>query len=384
MRFALNAHIALLIYFFVPRPRVWLIGGVKGEIYSDNSKAFHEFLLRDLTDLKVFWVANFGSPASRQVKGLQVRRGSIKNYVLFYQAEVCVFSDTLNSDIAPGVYLVFLANRFYERLLKVRLNHGTISFKKKIRATGVSGWIRQKIRESYDLNIASTHLEVRAMKEYSRNGSVVLAGSARNDRLRGEIRVSNKILVAPTWRTWLAANANFKQSGFFKQYYSLLSSPSLIDVLEEYDLKIEFYLHHMMMRYRSDFMQLENSRIKILGSDADIGARILSAPLLITDYSSVCAERYLLKRPVAFFHFDVEEYEARVGSYIDLLRDEFGTVAHTSADVINLIQDFASDGFAITDDQIRGERFFVHFKDGGNCQRILKAIQMKLVEKNAK
>ena len=40
----------------------------------------------------------------------------------------------------------------------------------------------------------------------------------------------------------------------------------------------------------------------------DVSYFIQSARLMITDYSSMCSDFYYLKKPVIFYHFDLDEY----------------------------------------------------------------------------
>lgn len=383
LRCVLNAHWAFLLYILRPKPtrRIWIIGGVRGELYSDNSKAFHQYLQHNHPRFEVHWIANLGSPAYADLQGKVIVKGSVENYLRFYQADVCVFSDTLNHDIAPISYLLPVARFFYERVLKVRLNHGRISFKKKVRTGGVLQFLRDKILLSYDLSIAATPLEAKVLKEYSKPGSVVLAGSARDDQIDSSLPAKDTILVAPTWRTWLKNGSQFEKSLFYENYYGLLSSGELRAVLKKHSMTLEFYLHHLMFEHVGKFKAIEHDSLRVLGPDDPVAQRIVTSKLLITDYSSICAERYLLKRPVMFFQFDRDRYQAETGSYIDLENDKYGPVFLNTQELICAIDDAAEANFSISEEQSHGEAFFTYFKDKHNCERIFEAIMARKLNK---
>lgn len=374
-----NAHLALLIYpFSGRRERQWVIGGVRGELFSDNSKAFYQYMVREHPEISIRWIAREGSPAAEIIGESAIIKGSIESYLSFYNSEVVVFSDTLNQDIAPGIYAMPLLRYFYNRILKVRLNHGTISFKKKLQTTGITGTIKQQVLRSYDLYIAATPLEVKAMQQYAAKNSIVLAGSARNDCVKQTSTQSKVILIAPTWRTWLVGESNFRSTEFYLNYCGLLSDPTLHATLREKGVTIEFYLHHMMHEHRKHFDYLENDVVKIVDSGFDISKTIISSALMVTDYSSICSERYLLNKPVLFFQFDQERYSNEIGSYIDLKNDVFGVVTKEVSEVVAKIFNTIEQSYPVHKRQRAGDSYFVYFRDQNNCDRIFFAIDERL------
>jgi len=374
VRCCFNIHVAFVLYIVRGRlaNNTWVIGGIRGEVYSDNSKVFYEYLLEQLA-----WVATKNSPAYRSAPGRVLKKGSVENYLYFYRSRVAIFSDTFNNDIAPYAFILPLSNWFYRRMLKTRLNHGTISFKRRVKKSGLSKIIRDRVMCSYDLSVASTELEKEVLNTYARKGTVELLGSARNDQIT-DAAPNNTILVAPTWRTWLVGNRRFEDSEFFDNYKRLLTSKRLLELLRTNDLKLQIYLHHMLFEYTEKFQQLTSELVSVFDPIDPIVNEIIGARLLITDYSSICAERYFLRKPIVFFQFDRDRYLDEIGSYIDLNRERVGSTVDTVDELVDCIEVHIENDFSVTGEQIHGEKYFVHFRDRRNCGRIFNAIISRL------
>lgn len=367
-----NAYFALCLLPFIYRKNnIWLIGGHNARLYTDNAKVFNEYILQNHPHINIYWITDKDAPSFHAIKGQKIIKGSIKSYLYFYHAKVVLFSDTLNSDIAPFSFVLPLVKHFYSKTFKVYLSHGTIVFKKMPAYTGKIAQIKKAIFKSYDLAVASTELEKRAMLGYNiKLSSIIIAGSARHDTLKHINREENIILLAPTWRPWLNGLRTLENSDFFKHYSQILQSKTLLDYLYVHNIKIHFYLHHMLHMHIDNFMHLANDNIKILPASCDIGYEIMSSRMLITDYSSISSDFYYLQKPVLFYHFDKQEFLEKIGSEVDLENDVFGKVAYdTDTLVYTLIQNIENK-YMLDQQQVTGEKYFIHFKDKENCQRI--------------
>lgn len=373
----LNAIIAWVIYIlsFKHKEEIWIFGGINGELYTDNAQVFYEYILKNYPKIKVFWIARKNSCAYFNAKGIVIEKGSIKNYLLVYKSKATLFSDTFNSDIAPSLYIMPFIKIFYNKTFKVRLNHGTIAFKKMPKDKGFIQKIRDNILLNIDLNTASTDLEVKVMSTYMRKGTVFLTGSARNDNVKN-LTIKNKIIfIAPTWRDWLYKNNSIKSTNFYFQYTKLLENSLLIDIARKNNIKIKFFLHHLLLKFKKEFEYLNNDVIEILSPKDKLSNYIMGSSLMITDYSSICAERFYLRKPIIFFQFDQERYEYKMGSYINLKNDTFGDVYTNIDDLVDRIISSIENNFPVSEKQIEGEKYFVHFKDKNNCNRIFKEIE---------
>ncbi len=381
-----NAYIALVLFLFTKKQKdVWLIGGHNAKLYTDNSKVFYEYILLNHSSINIYWIVDKNASIMQDIKGERLIKGSIKSYLYFYYAKVVLFSDTLNSDIAPFSFVLPIVKHFYTHVLKIYLSHGTIALKKMPQYQGKIAKLKQAIFYSYDLAIASTELSKKAMLGYNINPTAIqLLGSARHDVLKSIPNAQRVILITPTWRSWLSSKNILKESDFFNQYKSLLLDINLHLFLRENNIHIHFYLHHMLHQYYSIFQDFENDVIKILAPSVNINNEIMSAELMITDYSSMCSDFYYLQKPIVFFQFDREKYIKKIGSEIDLENTIFGDVFDDSPSLVEHIITNMTKQISISKKQKEGERYFIHFKDKQNCSRIYNAITKKILSKKLK
>ena len=380
LRFCANAYVALVWYWITDKRRTyWLIGGHNGSLYTDNAKAFHAYILEKHPDIDIHWVVNSKAPALNQIPGNLLIKGSVKSYLYFFRARVALFSNTFNSDIAPLIFVLPIIRANYCKCFKVYLGHGTIGFKKMVEPASYLRKFKLAVFASYDLAIAATMLEVEAMKRYGiKESAIVLAGSARHDNLVSLDSERDFILIAPTWRIWINNQNELINSTYLANYKRLLTNSRLKQFLQNQQIYVEFYLHHMFNKFHHEFASCQSEYISILQTDVDISDRIKKAKLMVTDYSSVSSDFYFLQKPIVFFQFDRDEYLDMVGSEISLRSATFGDVSFDLESLVGKIIESASLGFPTTELQKQGEQFFINYKDGSNCERIYDYIQQRL------
>ena len=172
--------------------------------------------------------------------------------------------------------------------------------------------------------------------------------------------------------------SDITESDFYNQYVSLLSNKVFLDYLKTNNLVVELFLHHFMLPHLEVFKYLDNEVVNILSADVDVLSHILGSSLMITDYSAICAQKYYLRKPILFFQFDQERYEMEMGSYIDLKNDTFGDVSTNIQELVKKIIFSMENEFPVSPLQIEGEKYFVHFTDKHNCDRIFTEIIKRL------
>ncbi len=381
IRYIINAYIALFIYLFTKRrDDIWVIGGHNGRLYTDNAKVFYEYIVDNHPHIEIYWFVNSDATIHNQIIGKKITKGSIRGYLYFYHSKVALFSNTLNLDLAPFSFILPLVRAIYKRRFKVYLSHGTIAFKKMPQFSGAVGDIKRAIFRSYDLAIASTLLEKIAMEGYGiEESNIYIRGSARHDKLHSTPSDKKTILIAPTWRGWLSREESLKESKFFIEYTELLSNHRLIEYLQTHNIYIEFYLHHLFHNFYDEFKPYSNSHITILAPNTNISKSIMSSKLLITDYSSISADFYYLKKPVLFFQFDRDRYIDEIGSEIDLREDSFGEVLYSVEELVDSTISTIDNHLLIPKKQRDGEKYLINFIDRDNCMRIYDTIQKKLL-----
>jgi CDP-glycerol glycerophosphotransferase (TagB/SpsB family) len=387
VRFLVNMIIAFIIYPFnknkFKNRNIWLIGGHSGDIYNDNSKFFYEYLLENHKDVEVYWIVCKDSSVRDRIPGKKLIKGSVENYLYYYNSNVIVFSHSPSADIAPYNFVVPVLKRFHDKVVKVYLNHGTISFKKrKAMNSRLKGTI-DNLLKSYDISTASSEFEKEIMSgEWGMSEeSVFIVGNARYDNLpTDETPKTRDILYSPTWRDWIKFNSGkFTNTFYFKNIMELLNDERLNQVLDEKDVNIKFYLHHLMHEFIDDIKEnITGNRIVFLDKGVTLADEIRSSAANITDYSSVAIDFLYMNRPILFYQFDVDEYIEKVDSYIDLRSEMFGYLSYNSNEAVDKLIDIINDDFQVIDNQKNERDKFFRYNDNKNCERIYDCILSKL------
>jgi CDP-ribitol ribitolphosphotransferase / teichoic acid ribitol-phosphate polymerase len=104
-----------------------------------------------------------------------------------------------------------------------------------------------------------------------------------------------------------------------------------------------------------------------MSSEREINDLLFISDILITDYSSVCFEYSLLKRPMIFFAYDLEEYISSRDFYYPYRSFVPGPIARTTEDVVYIIE---NEKFELDKLEKFRNKFFDHF-DGKSTERVV-------------
>lgn len=143
------------------------------------------------------------------------------------------------------------------------------------------------------------------------------------------IKGKKVILFAPTFRGNGQASAHYPFEVLnLKQLYE--------DLHEEYVFlfKIHPFVNnklHIPYKYNDFFFDLSDYR--------EVNDLLLITDILITDYSSVCFEYALLKKPMLFFAFDVEKYIEERDFYYNYFDFIPGPLIKTTAEMVSTIKE---------------------------------------------
>lgn len=151
----------------------------------------------------------------------------------------------------------------------------------------------------------------------------------------------------PTWRNWLDSvpDKDFEESDYFRHYMGLLNSVRLNNILEKYDLEINFYLHAKFQEYADNFKSISHRIHLISFGEVAVNEMLMRCRMLITDYSSVCWDILYQDKPSIFYQFDIEKYNEAHGSYIDMETELFGDRASTEAQLLDLLEETVQNDF---------------------------------------
>lgn len=265
-------------------------------------------------------------------------------------------------------------NRYLRKKKFVFLQHGVIALKK------VDNFYGKGMRGGCDLFVVSTNAEKQTIIDYFgyEPDEVINTGLPRWDVLQDKSNGNREIMIMPTWRNWLDSvpDSAFEQSDYFQHYMGLLNSKRFSEILDKYDLHVNFYLHAKFQEYAETF-NAANSRIRLVSfGETAVNEMLMSCRMLITDYSSVCWDVLYQDKPILFYQFDLDKYDEAHGSYLDMHNDLFGARAETQEQLLNLLEETVQNDFKMKPEYEEKRNYYLQFKDHHHsrhiCDEILK------------
>jgi CDP-ribitol ribitolphosphotransferase len=153
-----------------------------------------------------------------------------------------------------------------------------------------------------------------------------------------ELKDKKIVLIAPTYRGRKVESATYD--------FEALGINEIVKALgEEYKIVLKWHpaLNNNIKKGLCDTSDFSYEKWKpeevIDASDYEgISDLLIAADILVTDYSSVIFDWYLLNKPVVFFTYDVEVYTENRGLYFDFQEYIYGDVAKNYNELINSIK----------------------------------------------
>ncbi|WP_449316501.1 bifunctional glycosyltransferase/CDP-glycerol:glycerophosphate glycerophosphotransferase [Rubneribacter sp.] len=245
-------------------------------------------------------------------------------------------------------------------------------------------WKYSADRLLIDYMVVSTRFEEKNLTQsYGfANSQLIRSGMPRYDTIDLDAPSQRRILFAPSWRKSLVAQppglafeakpAAFRQSSFWRSVELLLSNARLTALLEEHDYHLDIKLHPIFRVYETDFAALSAERIHLVDAVNESDYRIF-----VTDYSSWVFDFVYLKRAIAYFLPDEQEFRAGLNGYRELdlpLEEGFGPIARTPDELLDALESLLDNGGKPSPPHAhRMEGFFLHY-GGGHRERLYKAL----------
>ena len=173
------------------------------------------------------------------------------------------------------------------------------------------------------------------------------------------------ILYAPTWRD----NEYFDKGAY--KFSQALDFDLFRETLGQDYVCIVKY--HYLVKENLDWSAYTDFVYKFDMCD-DIAELYLVSDLLITDYSSVMFDYSLLKRPMFFFTYDLEEYKNELrGFYFDFLKEAPGPITCTTKELIDSILYYRAEDYAKQYETFHNK--YNHVDNGKASEKIVQLIQ---------
>ncbi|RSD25222.1 CDP-glycerol glycerophosphotransferase family protein [Mesobacillus subterraneus] len=349
-----------------PSKNVWLVGE-RPDTAQDNGLRFFEYIRENHPEIEIYYAIEEHAPDAEKLK-------SIGN-VLFIGSdehieksiEASKFIGTHDLDYILPFKGAKMKN--YREAQKIFLQHGVLGRKNV-------PYHKKYYKYPFDIFIVSSIPEkTMVVNKFGYEWHEVAAtGLARFDKLQENHHPNREILLIPTWREWIVNEEKLINSSYFNKYLSFITSARLAEILERYDLKLNFYPHYRMQEYIADNIDIDNKRIRLIKlGEVDVQNLIKDNILMITDYSSVSFDFTYLRKPVIYYHFDPDMFFS-TGILRPIEETFLGDIVSTEEELLNKIENAALRDFRPL--EIVDERFDWIFtvQDQNNNQRILDVI----------
>lgn len=208
------------------------------------------------------------------------------------------------------------------------------------------------------------------------DNNISITGYARFDALKDKSSEYREILVMPTHRERLFGVEKdvFMDSEYYKRYMALLNSSRLEEILEREDLRVKFYLHPSIKEHTHLFTSTSD-RVDIINyGEIALDELMMRCKFLISDYSSIFWDVLYMKKPALFYQFDIEEYKASWGSYIDIENDLPGDNASNLDELLDNLEKLIANNYQLSNEQLDVMAGFYKYTDRDNCKRIWEEV----------
>lgn len=362
------------------KQNIWLIREKRDEA-RDNGFHFFKYLKENHKNVNSFYVITNDSADRHKVKGYGnlIEADSFRHCIYFLAARFSIGSQPF------GAYPFHFSKQELNLVQKLCNKKQKVIFLQH-------GIIKEKISVDYllyhhcniDYFVTSTKREydfIRETYEYPEH-AIGCIGLARFDNLYTPHIVEDKILLMPTWRTWLDvkkdAENNFYKSEYYKAYAEILKDEALIQYLRQNNHKLVFYMHYKLQPFVETFRSFENDVIIIADrNNFDVQELLMTSKLMITDYSSVYFDFAYMNKPVIYYQFDDQKFRSShfAKGYYSYEDDGFGPCFDNCDDLRQYI-------FKMIEEQCRQpEKYelrvkeFFNIRDNHNCERTYNAIK---------
>lgn len=310
--------------------RIWLYYDCKG-VKKDNG--YYQFIhdIKKEDGIERYYVSDNSREMQNEVFDEELRKrvvqfGSFYHKLLYVNAEklIVAFIETNN-------YCPFTASEF--ELLKdlfkyqiVYLQHGILH--------AHMPWKYSPEKINIDKIVVSSNYEIGIFTNtYGfRENMLIKSGMPRYDHFDRMVEPKNKILFAPTWRKYLIGDCKdnvwelkenvFVKSKYYHKIMGVLNSVRLTEILEKYNVELDFKLHPIFQPYAHLF-ESDSERVHILReSQKDDEYKVF-----ITDFSSYVFDFAYRKMNILYFVPDEAEFKVGLNGYRELdlpFEDAFG------------------------------------------------------------
>ena len=319
------------------KKKLVLLTAWMGEKYIDNTKYVYEYLL-DHSDYRVVWMTNNddifrklkeeNKPVSlfKSIKGvlLQIRAEAVFSTIQLADYNCWLLSRCIWIDLGhghpikdPGKEMQNTIARKKQRLVTEKLDFYSIV-------------ASSRTKENYRvMEIPQSHIFV---SDFARNDVLVTPELQRGNTIVNHLKENKKAIVyMPTHRAMGAKPMHLNEILPLNEIEMMCIKYNYI-----FFIKKHFYHRHE----KEDLKQY--TRIIDITNEEDIDPQVLlcQADILISDYSACYIDYMLLKRPIIFYQYDIEDFKKNERSlYYDFEKINIAPIAYDKEDLITVLDE---------------------------------------------
>lgn len=374
--------VRIIASIYNPNKPIWLYYDCKG-VKKDNGyyQFIHDLEIKD--GIKRYYVSNNDKNFNKGIfnhkqKRRVIKFKSLRHKFMFLKASKIITAFIEQDNCSPYTknsytYYVDIARIPEVVYLQHGILHAHMPYKYSLD------------RLPLDREVISSHFEnENFINNYAfTKEHLIDCGMPRYDFLTPNVKKTNTILYAPSWRSYLVGNAAsgfeaietvFKDSEFYKETQAFLNSKELADMLEKYDFTLNFKLHPIFKKYEYLY-EFNNERIKV-GADLPES----EYKVFITDFSSYVFDFVYVKSSIMYFVPDYIKFKSGMNLYRELdfkFDNGFGDFTQTSEETLKKLEAILKNGGNPSKDKLKKmEKFFIH-NDKKQRDRLYKALKEK-------
>lgn len=319
-----------------------------GRSYSGNPRAIYEEMVRQGLDKKYkcyFIFEDTETPIVGQAK--KVKRKRLKYFYLFAKAGIWICDSRLPMYIVKPAETVFIQTWHGTPLKKLGLDMDDVYMAGETSIEDYKNNFSENTK-TWDYLISQNNYSSEIFpRAFDYHKEILEIGYPRNDVLFREDneedirRIKRQmglpldkgiILYAPTWR-----DNKYYDLGEYK-FESSLDFQTLKEEFGD-DIIILVKNHYLVVDH-IDWGRYEGF-VRSFDTNQDISDLYLVSDILITDYSSVMFDYSILRRPIIFYCYDLEEYKDSLrGFYFDFVEEAPGPIVKTTEELIEVLKNY--------------------------------------------
>lgn len=190
--------------------------------------------------------------------------------------------------------------------------------------------IRECFAEAFDISVDKVYAVGNPRTDIFFDEDEKKAAAERVYAAYPQLKSKKLVLIAPTYRGRKVEDADYA----FDQLQAERIAKELGD---GYSVAVKWH-PALYNNIRRGICSFDAESVIDTSSYSDINDLLVVADVLVTDYSSVIFDWYLMDKPVVYFTYDLADYEAGRGLYYEFREYVYGAVTENCSDLIDAIK----------------------------------------------